>query len=1350
MRKKKSVPKNVAATVANRTPRGPTHLRARKSQWSLNAPPSPSATARPRPPRLAAPGNGEEPPAQSSLRPGGTRHQSDPPCGVGLETPRAEETVEPPACEPADALADAPVSVHWVGPDGVILSANQAALELFGGMRAQFVGHHISELYAPTPTADVGGGADMFQRLRCREPLRDYETQLRCPDGALKQVCITADAHWEDDRFVRARCFTWNISPTAGVGAREEGLKARARQHAAVAELGQLALAGTNLSALLQEAIALLVQTLGVEFCKFLELLPAGDEFILRAGAGWKSEVVGQARVAAGNNSQAGYTLQVNEPVVVADLRTETRFGAPALLLEHGVISGMTVIIPGRNRPLGVLGVHTARPRQFTTDDVNFLQAFANVLAQAIERKRAETELRRARTELEQALQERRAELLRANRAMQIEISQRQEAEAEMKRRETQLREAQRLTHVGSWEWEVTTNKLWCSDELYRVLGLSHNQFTPTAVVGVQMTFEAFLGLVHPEDRARVKENVEKALVDHEPFVFEQRIVRPDRGVRTLHTRGHVALDAAGRAAKMLGVCLDITQDKQTEEEIKKREFQLVEAQRLARLGSWEWHIATNKVIWSAELCRLYGIEWQVLPTDLDDFLRRVYPSDYSAVQRTIEQAYQDQRPFELEYRVLLPDNNLRWLHGLGRVVADASGRRLRMLGTAQDITERKQAEEALRENESRKSAILEAALDCVITADREGRIIDFNPAAERTFGYKHYEVVGEELAAKLIPPAWRERHRQGLARYLATGETTMLGKRIEITAMRADGSIFPVELCITPVRLKGNTVFMACLRDITERKRAEAWVAGQKQVLEMITTGATLAEVLETLLRAVEAESPGMTCSVLLLDEDGKRLRHGAAPSLSEAYNQAVDGLPIGPQAGSCGTAVYRRETVIVADITRDPLWSDYRELADCHGLRACWSTPIKTTQGKILGTLAMLYHQPHTPSARDRELIEVATHLAGIVIERHRAEEALRKSELGLARAQKIAHLGNWDWDLVTNKVRWSDEIYRIFGLTPEQFGATYEAFLNSVHPDDRSIVNEAVQDALKRGRPYNVDHRIIRPDGAVRIVSEQGEVVFDEAGKPVRFLGTVLDVTERKEAESKLQDYSERLQTLSRRLLEAQESERRHIARELHDEIGQSLTALKINLQAAQRQCEAAGAVTALEEGIGIVDQVLQQVRNLSVDLHPSILDDLGLVAALRWYLDRQSQLAGFIAQFEAVRFNSPLSPELVTACFRIAQEALTNVVRHAKAKQVRLELRQQGEELKLAVCDDGVGFDVVAARKRAVRGASSLGLLGMEERVSLIGGRIEFKSTPKKGTEVCAWFPLREETHRPQEG
>jgi signal transduction histidine kinase len=240
--------------------------------------------------------------------------------------------------------------------------------------------------------------------------------------------------------------------------------------------------------------------------------------------------------------------------------------------------------------------------------------------------------------------------------------------------------------------------------------------------------------------------------------------------------------------------------------------------------------------------------------------------------------------------------------------------------------------------------------------------------------------------------------------------------------------------------------------------------------------------------------------------------------------------------------------------------------------------------------------------------------------------------------------------------------------------------------------------------------------------------------------RALQEVEERVGRQQAEAKRREYGAKIQVLSRRLVEVQETERRHLARELHDEIGQALTVAQMHLQALLQSPGTDALAPRLNESLAVVERVLEQVDEISLNLHPSLLDELGLVPTLRWYTTRHAALAGLQAEVRVDSLEQRLDPIIEIHCFRIAQEALTNVVRHAQARAVTVEVRLNEDQLHLSVRDDGVGFDVASVREQAVRGAS-LGLLGMEERATLAGGGLQHHSTPGHGTEVHAWFPLK---------
>ena len=313
---------------------------------------------------------------------------------------------------------------------------------------------------------------------------------------------------------------------------------------------------------------------------------------------------------------------------------------------------------------------------------------------------------------------------------------------------------------------------------------------------------------------------------------------------------------------------------------------------------------------------------------------------------------------------------------------------------------------------------------------------------------------------------------------------------------------------------------YQAIIRDISNRKRREALLAGENRVLEMVAKGDSLADILDSLCLLVEEQSSGVLASILLMDPNGKQLRHGAAPNLPQAYTNAIDGLAIGHAVGSCGSAGYRAEQVIVSDIAADPLWDDFRNLALAHSLRACWSTPIFSSEGKVTGTFAMYYREPRSPSPREQDTIKHITYLAGIAIQRKLAERARRESEAYLAEAQRLSHTGSWAWAPATGEIRyWSEETYRVLGFDPDAGPPRFETFFERLCLEDQVRVRELFENAIREKTDFETDYGIVRPGGAIRNIHGVGHPVCDEVGNLVEFVGTVIDITESKHSEEAL---------------------------------------------------------------------------------------------------------------------------------------------------------------------------------------------------------------------------------------
>jgi PAS domain S-box-containing protein len=254
----------------------------------------------------------------------------------------------------------------------------------------------------------------------------------------------------------------------------------------------------------------------------------------------------------------------------------------------------------------------------------------------------------------------------------------------------------------------------------------------------------------------------------------------------------------------------------------------------------------------------------------------------------------------------------------------------------------------------------------------------------------------------------------------------------------------------------------------------------------------------------------------------------------LPEAYSTAIDGAAIGPRAGSCGTAAFRKEQVVVVDTEVDPLWTDYRELARRHGLRACWSTPI-VSGTTVIGTFAMYFRQPQAPAKIHYQLIDIATHVAAIAIGKHIREAAIRDSEERYRLINLATKDAVWDWDVRNNTLWWNDGVERLFGYQPSEVSSDLAWWVDRVHPDDRSRVHDSLQrPAETNASGWEEDYRFRRRDETYADIQDRGYVMRDESGGAGRMIGMMQDITERRHSQRAIEHlaYHEPVTQLSNR--------------------------------------------------------------------------------------------------------------------------------------------------------------------------------------------------------------------------
>ena len=531
---------------------------------------------------------------------------------------------------------------------------------------------------------------------------------------------------------------------------------------------------------------------------------------------------------------------------------------------------------------------------------------------------------------------------------------------------------------------------------------------------------------------------------------------------------------------------------------------------------------------------------------------------------------------------------------------------------------------------------------------------------------------------------------------------------------------------------------------DITESKQIEKRTLLSNETMQLFWKVSSRQEYLQKAVKLIHDWSECECVGIRIVDPENQSIPYAAYIGFGDTFLKSENSLSLKSDQCSCirvisnspdfqdsgamtssGSFFLTNSLDFISNLTQEQQ-TRYRGVCIRCGYQTFAIVPIRHNQA-ILGAIHVADREIAALSSKEIETLESMATLIGQGVYRFDIQDELRESEARLGEAQSIAHLGNWDWDMRTNKLLWSDEIYRIFGRSPQEFGATYDAFLSYVHPDDRASVTAAVKTAVDERKLYNVEHRIVLPDGVVRVVHEQGIVNYDEDNQPLRMIGVVQDITRLKRAEDDLR-------ALSRRLVEVQENERRAIARELHDEIGQSLTALKILVSQAAR-LPADKNQSNLLEAQSLVSDLLKQVRQMSLDLRPSMLDDLGLLPTLLWHFERFTSQTGIQIKFEHKGIQKSLPPEVNTTVYRVIQEALTNVARYAGVKEATVTVHLNSAKLVIRVEDEGQGF--IMADLDSNR---STGLSGMRERVLLLDGKLTLDASPGLGTRIVVELPV----------
>jgi len=649
------------------------------------------------------------------------------------------------------------------------------------------------------------------------------------------------------------------------------------------------------------------------------------------------------------------------------------------------------------------------------------------------------------------------------------DITDRKLAEEALRQSEADLTHAQAVAHMGSWRYDIAKNTLTLSDELYRIIGVP---------AGSAIAPEGAMEMISPNDRERIVCAWTAAL---ESGQFDQECrVLVNGNNRLVHVQACVGRDAEGRPVKAVGTVQDVTERRQAEETLRQQAYLLSDSQRVAHIGSWSWEVRAERAQWSEETYRVYGVDPATFDPTPENILGLLHPEDRPLMQEWIRATLAGEPTGELEFRIILRDGSLRTLSGRGGLQGVPGGAPARMVGTVQDITERKQAEEALRQREADLKHAQAVAHMGSWRYDIAKNTLTLSDELYRIMGLPAGMVIAPEQTMEIFYPEDRERIVRAWTAALESGQFD------QECRVLVNGAIRLVHVQAHAERgAEGRPVqAVGTAQDITERKQAE---------LALLRT--------EEQLRLFIEHAPA---SLAMFDRDMRYLqvsrRWRTDLKLGDRDLRSLSFYEVLPEAPEHWKEGHRRA------LAGEVVGHEYDH--------------FERTDGSVEWVRWEM-----------RPWYEATGGIGGIVIfaenltERERAAEALRESEARLRLAQEAAKIGVFERNLQTDEIRWSPEMGGLFGLDPGQFPRSFADLLKHVHPQDRSYLAERVEQSTQTGEA-ECEWRVVWPDGSVRWIAGRWHVFKDDQGQPARLLGMDFDITERKRAEEALRASEQRL--------------------------------------------------------------------------------------------------------------------------------------------------------------------------------------------------------------------------------
>jgi PAS domain S-box-containing protein len=885
------------------------------------------------------------------------------------------------------------------------------------------------------------------------------------------------------------------------------------------------------------------------------------------------------------------------------------------------------------------------------------------------------------------------------------DVTVRQANDLALRRSRENLSRAQRIAAIGSFDRDLVACKSEWSEEFRKIWGIEGA--LPEDPLGY------LASLVHPEDREKFMEGRAAALRNEPVPALDFRITRPDGEVRVLHREYGVIFDDTGRATRLFGTVQDVTERKNIENELRRSREDLARAQQIAALGSFSRDLASGKTEWSEQFLRIWGIGDEFEQPHADALAAMVHPADRAAFIQGRHVALEHGANASLDFRITRPDGEERILHRDYGIVLDESGKAVRMFGTVQDITERKQIEIELRRSRENLARAQRVAGVGSFERDLMTGKWEWSDELFRIHGLDPDDSrVDADFLRSLVHPEDRAAFDEALDLSVQGLAVPPLDFRI----IRPDGVERILHRDCELIRdASGKPIrLVATMQDITERRQVEIELRRSRENMARAQSLAAIGSFDRDLVTGTSQWTDQMF-RIIGLDPAAPRPSESALdevvhPDDRERFHKAREdelaGKPLGPfeyrviRVDNREERIVRRESQVTFDADRRPV--------------------------RVFGTL------------QD-------------ITEHKRAETEILRSRENMMRAQRIANMGSFDHDLVADRIEWSDQMYHILGYERGQVIPSSDVTLALVHPEDRVAFLAAR--ARSDSENFNTfEFRITRPDGEERVLRRESDIHFAEDGRPIRVFGTVQDITERRTAEARERELERQL--LHSQKLEALGTLAGGIAHDLNNTLVPIMALSKLTARRFDKgtpvRTNLETIYEASERARDLVRRVLAFSRKDEPEQHEANLAEVVREAMklMRATVPTSIQLDAAIADVPAIRADASQIHQVITNLISNAVGAIANGMGTINVSLTLAPRAKGANDVCLSVADSGCGMDEATMQRifepffttKAVGQGTGLGLSIVHGIVTSHGGHIEVKSAPGKGTRFDLYFPL----------